>query len=818
MKKILIFVCFAIIFAAGITCDCVESLRIFHVRNLDEIALGIAGISATLFTLTIALLALIGDKNDSYLGFNFKKFYLEQNVVFLKQDKIVILGFLCVALGTFCLIPKFYNSLLALFCINLFLIFVSIRRILRMYAKSAREIEKDIESFLQNALAQKHADVSMITSFVDDWKRHYNIQSSSDFEKYKDIFWKMSKKFFLNNGDRKKVESACTGIIDSMLIDRTMCIEGFKLLYDAYYIFNSLLDHQGEKAKEESSFHLFRSISSDLMLSLKDMDLSEVELYIRWDRLVCDIIELDGYFFNENDKITIDEFSSVVNFCYMIGSHSAKLPKENFEWWGDSLRSFANGCGKTYYLPSEQVDLFAKCTLAFTEGLIENGDESLIKEYFYKVFVEEQTLLIEEIHSLSVFAVHCYMYYLAYCETSPYVSDEISNKCKRVLEDTNVKENVSNYIRSFSANEKNIYPFGNDNLDVFNENFIRRMKRLLLPYEKYAPHGGVKTLVLSGVVRNYCMYMVLWMSSSYNRLQILEKMIPVDSAIDYFRMYGERGVQGYPVFVKTVLEDIDVNENELNSMNLDLRQGLLSLCKKKIMIGGDNRFDDSVAKDSVEIIGKLQSYFDESLSGIKRDECDSLFNVRLLRATTLSGVSLNDTIGNEYELVTANLLGNLINSLEKKNLIKRIARKTFTDDENLLNFLEEKKEKIIIGSKHCIRPINYMNYRKNEELLKDFKFYSSAGCSFALFADSQCIGICIRNIQIKTREQKIDELNCRYDQDEKVYEYSPEPGIQLEFTKEELEVYLKKNKRIVEIYAEVGFSINENCKYDVVFA
>lgn len=126
--------------------QCVLSF-FFVVNNLGEIALGITGISATLFTLTIALLALIGDKNDFYLGFNFKKFYLQQKIIVFKQNFIVLAGLLSVAIGALCLIPGFYNTSIALFCTNVILIFISVRRILQIELYEAREFVKSIIDF-----------------------------------------------------------------------------------------------------------------------------------------------------------------------------------------------------------------------------------------------------------------------------------------------------------------------------------------------------------------------------------------------------------------------------------------------------------------------------------------------------------------------------------------------------------------------------------------------------------------------------------------------------------------------------------------------
>ena len=802
----------------GVACDCNASYRFFVVNNLDEIALGITGISATLFTLTIALLALIGDKNDSYLGFNFKKFYLQQKIIVFKQNFIVLAGLLSAAIGALCLIPGFYNTSIALFCTNVILIFISIRRILQMYIKSTGEIENEIKSFFESYLESENADVSIVTSFVDDWNHRYEFQSATEFEKYKDYFSKIFKKFFPHEDRRQSLESGCVDIIESMLMDKEKSPEGFKLLYELYANAYGALDQLGEKEKNRISFHLYLSVAYKLNVALLDMDLAAVELEIQWDYFVRYVIGVNGFFFDKNDDNAVVELKSIVNFCYMLGCCVSKDLHANAKHWGDSLQHFAYVDLHHDGSYADSKILLVRCVLAFMNGVIECGDESFIKEYFYMGFVQECSYMLDELQVFSVFAVHCYMYYLGFCEKEPYISGEISAKCKNILQDSVVQEKMVKYLNFFASNEKNICPYTNNTLDVFNDSFFHRMRDLLLFYEKFDPHGDAKMLILPSVIRDYCMYMVLYMTSSYNRPQVLENVIPVSSAMNFYRLYGNGNMQKYPKFIEIILGKTQKNENDLHKMSLDLAQSIRTLCKKNYLLGNDNLFDEQFERDSAEVTNMLQKYFADNFKELLVDECVVLSSVKLLVGYTFANISLKDSVGDSCDVVSVNLLRYLYAFLKKGNMLNRFNRDSFANDEELLKFLQNKKDETLIGSKYSLRAIDYKNYSQNESVLKTFKSYLDVNCGFCLFAEDSSIAICIKSIRIDARVPRINEFNAKFDFEKKVYLHSPEPGIELEFTEGELEDYLKKNRRIFEIIADVGFKIKKDCKFDIVFA
>ena len=806
------------IVVAGVACDCFASYRLFSVKNLDEIVLGITGISATLFTLTIALLALIGEKKDSYLGFNFKKFYLQQKVIVFKQNFIVLAGLLSTAIGALCLIPGFYNTSIALFCINVILIFISIRRILQMYTKSTGEMENEIKSFFDNYWEDENADVSIMTSFVDDWNHRYKFQSATEFEKYKDSFSKIFKKFFSDDDHRQRLESGCVDIVETMLMDKEKSPEGFKLLYEIYSNAYGALNQLGEKEKNRISFHLYLSVAYKLNVALLDMDLAAVELKIQWDSFVRYVIGVNGFFFNKNDDSAVVELKSIVNFCYMLGCRVSKDPHANAKHWGDSLQHFAYADLHHDELYADSKIILARCVLAFMNGVIEYGDEFFIKEYFYVGFVQESSYMLNELQVFSVFAVHCYMYYLGFCEKEPYVSDEISTKCKNILQDSNVQEQMVKYLRCFSSNEKNICPYTNNTLDVFNDSFFHRMRDLLCFYEKMDPHGDAKMLIMPSVIRDYCLYMVLYMTSSYNRPQVLENVIPVRSAMDFYRLYGNGNIQEYPKFIEILLGKNLKKEKNLHKTSLDLAQSLRTLCKKNYLLGNDNRFDECVERDSAEVTNMLQKYFADNFKELLVDECVVLSSVKLLVGYTFANISLKDSVGDSCDVVAVNLLRYLYAFLKKGNMLNRFNRDSFANDGDLLKFLQNKKGETLVGSKYCLRAIDYKNYSQNESVLKTFKSYLDVNCGFCLFAEDSSIAICIKSIRIDTRVPRISEFNAKFDPEKKVYLHSPEPGIELEFTESELEDYLEKNRRIFEIIADVGFKIKKDCKFDIVFA
>lgn len=165
--------------------------RPIHVDNLNNISIAIVTIQATLFTLVISLLALVTNNDKIYFGFEIKNFYFNHCTKFLKQRTMMYIGIGLILLNTVFLHFDFHNIIYAIFAISLWLIFESIRNVMRIFAGTDDVYKKEIEKYIDECL-EKDRDIEIIcNNFSNDWCKKISYQDKSVDELYHKIYCKI---------------------------------------------------------------------------------------------------------------------------------------------------------------------------------------------------------------------------------------------------------------------------------------------------------------------------------------------------------------------------------------------------------------------------------------------------------------------------------------------------------------------------------------------------------------------------------------------------------------------------------------------------
>lgn len=129
----------AIILTIGIIAEALvcKHIVIWQVLNLDTVSLIILQIQATIDTLTIALLSLIGSRMDnSYMGINWNDYQLNCKPVWLKEKRIVYGTLILLIINIILHMTGRYNLVFAVFLITCILIGVSVSMIYAAFTEN----------------------------------------------------------------------------------------------------------------------------------------------------------------------------------------------------------------------------------------------------------------------------------------------------------------------------------------------------------------------------------------------------------------------------------------------------------------------------------------------------------------------------------------------------------------------------------------------------------------------------------------------------------------------------------------------------------
>ena len=129
----------AIILTIGIIAEALvcKHIVIWQVLNLDTVSLIILQIQATIDTLTIALLSLIGSRMDnSYMGINWNDYQLNCKPVWLKEKRIVYGTLILLIINIILHMTGRYNLVFAVFLITFILIGVSVSMIYAAFTEN----------------------------------------------------------------------------------------------------------------------------------------------------------------------------------------------------------------------------------------------------------------------------------------------------------------------------------------------------------------------------------------------------------------------------------------------------------------------------------------------------------------------------------------------------------------------------------------------------------------------------------------------------------------------------------------------------------
>lgn len=161
---------------------------LIYVDDLNSISIAVVTIQATLFTLVIALLALVTNNDKIYFGFEIKDFYFKHCTVFLEQKTMMFFGIGLILLNTMFLYFDLHNMIYAVFLISLWFIVESARNVMRIFAGKDEGYTEDVKEYIYECLEKNRTVKSIYDNFTNDWCKKIRNHDSYNENLYFEIF------------------------------------------------------------------------------------------------------------------------------------------------------------------------------------------------------------------------------------------------------------------------------------------------------------------------------------------------------------------------------------------------------------------------------------------------------------------------------------------------------------------------------------------------------------------------------------------------------------------------------------------------------
>lgn len=418
---------------------------VFVVHNYESIALAILQIQATVFTLSIALIALLaGFITDRYLGIRYNDFIFNIKPRYLKQKIVIAAELLLLLTGLVLQMVACYNIVFALFVVACLLIWFSVTEVYRVFAE-ASSLEDEIRAYLRYSFKNREHIHELTKCLCRQWKREMLNQDDATFRTYEGIFGVAFISMFHNGEDRHALLDQCMSIARILLRDANTTQRGLNYIWHCYILASNYISETIDKgngfdlvSSPKASFPLFANTYYYIVKGIERLSIDEVKKYcILWDGFTKMIAKVAVCL--QEKTIMSDssgsDLEAITRFGSFIGDYlSAKYipyyPREKY----DSIVRCAlfetkvNDMGLAENGLQKQVieSTIAERDFNLKVQLILNGEDDLIREYYAKI--SRYLNMMSEPFALMFIRFHCFLYYLAFYESEDCIGADIQRK------------------------------------------------------------------------------------------------------------------------------------------------------------------------------------------------------------------------------------------------------------------------------------------------------------------------------------------------------------------------------------------------------
>lgn len=804
---------------------------IYYVHNYDAVSLVAIQVQATVFSLTIALIALLSGRiTDEFLGVKYNDFILNRKPYFLTQIKIIGLLLTLLVVNLFLHMFGFYNIVIAIFVVTVFLVLYSARMIYGAFSGN-EQIEKEIHAYVDYVLLSENNKIDVFNDFCAQWSRENTLQEAGEYETYLEVFNRGFSVLVKEDVTRSILLDRCIELSRLLLKKTDTNKKGIRFVKECYdnawtFIRNEGLESSIVLSRQVVPFCLFENIYYELCEAIMDMKVKDVEKSFRWNDLTDIILQVDTFLGYDTKNPNINsEIECIKEFGGFMGYYiSPKCENDNpvnrsDEFWGSTLSQTY-----TYYLfpdnlKKEAAMVIAERNFQFIVSQMRVDNAELVKEYVYMRGL--QHFQLDQSFVLMILKFHSYVYYLSEFEIIDYIGQELKNRAKAFLEDAQIVKIFNSFLLSVSERDINIFDYGHSDLDIFNDKLISKLSKELRPFESFPPNGTAKFLIMEQAVQQFILFTVVFISNHYHALKLLKTIITEEHAtslyIKYIKDYNQTKE------FKRFLKIIGVADYRIEDQASAAYTSLVNCIKEQYKYHSiheaeeaEKVLDIELEENKDQLAGKIKEYFEEEFKGILGNSRGKIYKASLLTVSTFSDEKIDTLMNGNYDLLFNQFVYLLARKLYQEGKLKVISKKEFCTDDELLDYIKSHKDSAIIGSEFILMPNDYRRWDEFKEAILVEEHYTTGGRGLVLFISKDALKISITKIRIGAHIPTIYETSAIFNKETDTYSYEISSDMAVDFTKEEFLKYLSHRKRIVNIVVHFSIDAKDGVIGDVI--
>lgn len=832
----------------GIICDwnvLVEKNVLIPVDDIQAFSLTILQIQATIGTLIFTIIALItGNISDSYMGVSISDFYLNIKPWKLTQKVLIIVSLELCLTGVIFHSLGLYNIVFYLFIATLIAILISILEIYSAFKgrnKQNHEIEAYVNYMLESDIKYEKK-LNIYQNFVLDWENVVNSQNRQNYDKFLEIFEKCMSELWAYRTDESllSIEQQCYSMSYCLLGSEKKSlkengIEFIQEIYDILWnvIYNCIKEKKPLLNQYKCEFPFFTEICSELIQSIDEMNVEDVEKRLKFDNLADSVLRISIWLrydkekevYNKEEKTRFkrykynyqSEISELNSFAKYIGYYLEKQNNKNNiinqHVWANVLNRWS--IFSTYNIPEERAEdfLMAKVNTYFCYcyGMLVNRQENIVKMGLYLTGMRNTVRLDNKYQALLYLVVHCYIYYLAVRESDDCVPAGIRQSALNVWDDKAVKRAFLDYLNMLSENSEWL------DLDILDQ-----MYGIVNRFELFPQYESSKSMIIEPVTSDFYLFLILFMSHEFFLPGLLERNIDDMRAFRYVsdgnedktkKMFGKLFRM---IFIGNKSEEqID---KEVGLMYDDLEKMVKKKQKERyIRLAREAQENYELKINEEEICKKIR---DDAIKNInekfapilvERDEKNEIIDVNLLNLTDYtSSVGTKNNTNGYYSHMDGMFLLGIASFLNRKQVVELKQRfDDFADDIEFVNYLEANNLHLLLGSQYILKNRDYRVSAEYKKLLEDYETIYTAVLRDGIALRRNSIQVCLHNINVSIHSPSIQEENVEYDKETGKYNYPILNGLPIDFEEDELREFLYNNRKVINVTAKISIQVNE---------
>ena len=848
-RELIGIIAMILFFIIGAICDwnvLVESNILIQIDDIESFSLTILQIQATVGTLIFTIIALItGNISDSYMGVSISDFYLNIKPWKLTQKVlIVVLLGLCLASVIFHSLG-FYNIVFYLFIATLIAVLISILEIYSAF-KGRNKQNQEIESYV-NYILESNAEYEKILNiyqnFVLDWKKMVDSQDKQSYEKSLEIFEKGMSALWAYRTDEALsfIEQQCYSMAYCLLgSDKKALkengIEFVQETYDALWniIYGCITEKRPLLNQYKSEFPLFTEISSELIQSIDEMNVEDVEKRLKFDNLADSVLRVSIWFRfdkekedNDNDgkkirlkkykynyQSEISELNSFAKYIgYYLGKQNNKNNIVNQQVWANVLNRW--NLFSSYNIPEERADDYLKSKVniyfCYCYGLLVNGQENIVKKGLYLTGMRNTIRLDNKYQALLFLVVHCYIYYLAVREDDNYVPTDVRQSALNIWDDKAVKEAFLTYLNTLSENSEWL------DLEILDQMYL-----ILNRFEWFPQYEVAKQMIIEPVTSDFYLFLILFMSHEFLLPELLERNIDDMRAFRYVSNGNEDitkemlGELFRMTFIGSKSEE--QMDKEVGLMYDDLEKMVKKKQKQryiKLAKEAQENYESKINKE--EICEKIKN---DTMKNIKKkfapilvesDEKNGIIDVNLLNLIDYtSSMGTKNSTNGYYSHMDGMFLFGITRFLYQRSVVEVKKRfDDFADDKEFMEYLAANNLHLLLGSQYILKNRDYRISAEYKKFMEDYETIYTTVLQDGIALRENSIHVCLHDITVSIHSSSIKEENVGYDEETRKYYYPILNGLPIDFDEDELREFLYNNRKVINVTAKISIQVNE---------